>query len=255
MKLEQSSVWVNGLDYLDSCDSTNLEMLRRLDRDSKLPTFFALVAGEQTGGRGRLERGWVSEPGASLSVTVLIRRDQPAEVQWLTPAAALAVAETIAELLGLDPDDSLADASIELKWPNDVLAQGRKVSGILAQLHPSGHVVLGVGINLRPQQHAPETAISLSELGVVSPDLDRVLANFLARFRAKANFVMQGASDLLAREYRRQLGTLGKTVRIVLPETEIVGVAEEIDADGRIGIRTNGELRWFAAGDVVHLRN
>lgn len=258
MHLPLSSKWANQLDYLASCDSTNLELLRRLVADPELPTFTVLAAGQQTNGRGRLDRGWVSEPGTSLSVSILIRQNQPAAVQWLTPAAALAVAEVLAELLGLFPDQRFADASIEIKWPNDVLVQGRKVSGILAQLHPSGHVVLGIGLNLKSQQGAPDTATSLAELGVTERPLDDLLANLLARFRAKAHLVMSGAVEMVAREYRERLSTLGQQVRLILPEREISGLASEIDADGRIGIRVqgdSGELQWFSAGDVVHLRN
>lgn len=255
MELPLSKVWVNRLDYLPACDSTNLELLRRLDSDPGLRTLTAVVAGAQTGGRGRLERGWVSEPGNSLSVSVLIRQDQPAAVQWLTPAAALAVAETVAELLGLYPDQELAEASVEIKWPNDVLVAGKKISGILAQLHSSGHVVLGVGINLRAQADAPPHATSLAEVGASSVDLDDVLSNLLARFRAKAQLVMTGAHELVARDYRRRLSTLGKTVRLELPTAELTGVAEQVDDDGRIGIRTASGLQWFAAGDVIHLRN
>lgn len=258
MDLPLSKVWANRLEFLNSCDSTNLELMRRLDADPELPTFTVLAAGEQTGGRGRLDRGWVSEPGGSLSVSILIRSEGAAELQWLTPAAAMAVADTVAELLGLHPDESPAQASIEIKWPNDVLVRGRKISGILAQMHPSGNVVVGIGLNLQPQSGAPETAIALAELGVDDLDYDQLLANLLARFRAKAHLVMSGASDLVAREYRGRLGTIGKKVRLILPTEEISGVAMEVDRDGRIGIRVDGasqELRWFAAGDVVHLRN
>ena len=258
MDLSLSSKLVNRLEYLESCDSTNLELLRRLDADPTLPTFTVVTAGQQTSGRGRLDRNWVSEPGTSLSASILIRQDQPAAVQWLTPAAALAVAEVMAELLGLFPDQELAEASIEIKWPNDVLVRGRKVSGILAQLHPSGHVVLGIGMNLKPQHGAPETAISLDELGVTQIPLDELLANLLARFRAKAHLVVSGASQIVAGDYRERLATLGRQVRLTLPNGEISGLASEIDADGRIGIRldgSDGELRWFSAGDVVHLRN
>lgn len=258
MELPLSRVWANQLDFLESCDSTNLELMRRLDQEADLPTFTVLAAGEQTGGRGRLDRGWISEPETSLSVSILIRQNQPAAMQWLTPAAALAVAETVAELLGRDPDESFSKVSVEIKWPNDVLVRGRKISGILAQIHPSGHVVLGIGINLHPQTKAPETAIALSELGISEPTFDELLANLLARFRAKAHLVITGASELVARDYRRRLGTLGKTVQISLPTEELTGIATEVDDDGRIGIQiaeSAAELRWFAAGDVVHLRN
>lgn len=258
MDLPLSASVANSLTYLESCDSTNLELLRRLDADPELPSFSVVTAGQQTNGRGRMDRGWVSEPGTSLSVSVLLRQSQSTAVQWLTPAAALSVAELLAELLGLFPDQKLAEASIEIKWPNDVLVHGKKVSGILAQLHKSGHVVLGIGLNLKPQLGAPETATSLAELGVESKNLDELLANLLARFRAKAHLVMSGADFVVADEYRERLATLGQRVRLILPDREVSGLATDVDAAGRIGIRVDQEdeaLNWFAAGDVVHLRN
>lgn len=255
MELEQSRVWVNRLEFRETCDSTNLELLRLRDTEPGIPDFTAVVAGQQTGGRGRLERSWVSEPGASLSISILIKQRPAMELQWLTPAAALAVAELTAELLGLHPDEQLSEANIEIKWPNDVLVGGQKLSGILAQIHSSGDVVVGVGINLLPQAGAPSHAISLAELGASTTDLDAVLANFLGRFRAKANVVASGAADLVADSYRAQLSTLGKSVRVELADAEVVGVAQDVDNDGRLGVLAGGELKWFAAGDVVHLRN
>ena len=255
MELVQSRVWVNRLEFRETCDSTNLELLRLRDADPGLPDFTAVVAGQQTGGRGRLDRSWVSEPGASISVSILIKHRPGLQLQWLTPAAALSVAELVAELLGLYPDEQLSQANIQIKWPNDVLVSEKKLSGILAQIHTSGDVVLGVGVNLLPQAGAPAHAISLSELGASTTDLDDVLSRFLGRFRAKANAIVSGAADLVANSYRAQLSTLGRNVRVELADSEVVGIAQQLDDEGRLGVLVAGELRWFAAGDVVHLRN
>lgn len=256
MELIQSRAWVNQLDYLESCDSTNLEMLRRLDALDTIPNFSAIVAGEQTAGRGRLERSWVSEPESSLAVSILIRPEGAAGLHWLTPVAAMSVAYVVEKQLfaiGLEP--SIVQSMVQIKWPNDVLVTGNKVSGILAQVHPSGAIVLGVGLNLRPQASAPGQATSLAELGVTNPNLDEILADLLANFRARAHILMSGATQVIAQDFRENCATLGRRVRVETSEAVLEGEAFAIDDDGRIGVRSTSQTRWFAAGDVVHLRN
>ena len=252
----QSRAWVNQLVYLNSCDSTNLEMLRRLDQSEPLPNFSAIVAGEQTGGRGRLDRSWVSEPEGSLAVSILIRPDAVPGLNWLTPAAAMSVAYVVEKQLvavGLNQPD--VHNMIQIKWPNDVLVSGNKISGILAQVHSSGAIVLGIGLNLRAQASAPEQATSLQQLGVVNPNLDEILADLLANFRARAHILMSGAAQVIAKDFRENCVTLGRRVRVQTNDSEFEGEAFAIDDDGRIGVRSATQTRWFAAGDVVHLRN
>jgi BirA family biotin operon repressor/biotin-[acetyl-CoA-carboxylase] ligase len=143
-----------------------------------------------------------------------------------------------------------------IKWPNDVLVQGKKVSGILAQLEGKD-LILGIGVNLKPQAGAPEHATSLADLGV-AVDLDSVLVELLTQFRGRyLRFATdpEWAIELSTSEFRRFSTTLGQKVRAIYPDgRELVGVATDIDRLGNLLI-DDGELHTVSAADIIHLRN
>jgi BirA family biotin operon repressor/biotin-[acetyl-CoA-carboxylase] ligase len=130
--------------FVERCDSTQ----RLLPEDA--PEGAVAVADEQTAGRGRLGRAWVAPPGSSVLASIALRPDVPtARLAELSVVAGRACAAAIAELTGLEPT---------VKWPNDVLIQGRKVAGILAEAR-EGRVVLGVGVNVAQREgELPERA-------------------------------------------------------------------------------------------------
>lgn len=215
---------------------------------AELPDFSALVAASQTKGSGRLGRQWVSEPGTSLSVSVLLRpRVEQSNWSWFTLMAALSIRATAREL-------GLADVSI--KWPNDVLAAGKKLSGILATVD-QGELILGMGLNLKPQTGAPDTATSLSEQGA-KHDLDEVLSLLLTHLRARyLRFTVDPswAIELTRNEYIEGSSTLGQRVRAIYPDgKELVGVALDLDLAGNLLVQA-GEIQTVAAADIIHLRN
>ncbi len=244
--LEKSSAVVPKLIYFDEIDSTNAE-LARIDRAS-LPEFSVLVSASQSAGRGRMDRDWVSEPGASIAVSVLLRpKAKPAEISWITLLAAVSVRAAIS---------SLGVQGASIKWPNDVLVDGKKISGILARLE-GDDLILGVGINLKPQANAPEHATSLAQLGV-EPSFDEVLAEFLTQLRGRYLRFMADASwaiGLTADEFREFSSTLGQRVRAIYPDgRELTGMAIDIDGLGNL-IIDDGERHSVSAADIVHLRN
>ena len=181
-----------------------------------------------------------------------------------------------------EEDDGTGGVEVELKWPNDVLVSGYKVCGILSELVPpstgsgtpptgsgtpptgSGTpaVVVGAGLNLTLDEHDLPTLTSTSLLLVtgVQPDADRVLADYLGTFlslvRAFAEHGADAAASGIADRVSSLCGTLGAEVRVELPGGhELLGVAERLDADGRLLVRDrNGEAQAVAAGDVTHLR-
>ncbi len=155
-RIQPEWTWVAGLPYhyQKRCLSTNLVLKQEA---ASSPSGTVLVADEQTGGRGRLGRAWVSEAGKDLTFSVLVTPSlAPAQVHLLSLAAALAVADTIDELLEAESREGL----VQVKWPNDVLLDGKKVCGVLLEGSLDSDRVLwaiaGIGLNVNS---APEVMI------------------------------------------------------------------------------------------------
>lgn len=243
--LINSEKTVSKLVYFESIDSTNLALARLA---AELPDFSAVVSAEQTQGQGRMGRSWVSEPGTSLSLSVLIKAQaSPEQLGLITFMAAAAVSAALASY-GL---------KASIKWPNDVLVDGKKICGILAQLTQSG-LILGIGVNLKQQSGAPDTATSLAQLGL-ELELDDFLPALLIQLRARyVKFLAdpQWACQTYLEEFRQHSSTLGSQVRAIFPDqSELVGTAMDVDSEGRLLISSGGQVRAVSAADIVHLRN
>lgn len=247
MYLEQTASVVNELIALDSVDSTNLELARRLAA-GPLENFSLVVASEQTAGMGRLGRAWVSEPGTSISASLYLKSSHTAQLGWATLIAATAIRAGIADLV---------DAQVLVKWPNDVLVNDKKISGILAQIQLDGSLILGFGINLKAQLGAPDTATALDLLGVEA-DFDTVLHAVVRNFRIRWAIFEADPQTAITKargELVQYSATLGKSVRAELPGGgEVLGIAKDIDREGRLVIETP-EPVVVSAADVWHLRN
>lgn len=206
-----------------------------------------VLAEEQTGGRGRFQRPWLSPPGGSLMLSVLIR--PPAPVLPLLPMLlALAAADAIEHVTGLP---------VRLKWPNDLLLAGLKTGGILVESRLSGDratAVGGVGINVnfdpRRVPGIPEQATSLSR-AAGRPIERRVLLNALLE-RLDAHYDRLLAGHTLVPAWRERLETLGQSVEIRAGGRVTRGRAVEVDQLGRLLVQLpNGEIEAFAAGEVT----
>jgi BirA family biotin operon repressor/biotin-[acetyl-CoA-carboxylase] ligase len=261
-----------SLDVRPSTGSTNADLLA-VAADST--PFSAVVTLDQTAGRGRLDRAWTAPTGQTLAASVLVRADlAERERGWLPLVAGAAVRDAVVAVLtdaaGPDrasrPTTDPADAAdrVAVKWPNDVLVDGRKVSGILCQVAADGSVVVGAGVNLTiPAELLPTpTATSLRVAGAAGPaeDLaDAVLAHTWAALReAVVALATGGAVAQAARDHvRAGCGTVGRRVRVELPDGDVLeGDALGLDDDGRITIRDrDGRTRGVAVGDVTHLRH
>jgi BirA family biotin operon repressor/biotin-[acetyl-CoA-carboxylase] ligase len=213
--------------HVASTGSTNTDLI---DRAELLPDRTALFADHQTAGRGRLDRRWEAPPGANLLVSLLFHR-VPRDPGELTRRVGLAVV-TVAESVGV--------TGVGLKWPNDVVVDGAKLAGILAQRAPAGPVVVGLGLNVG---WAPEGAARLGD-GCTPPG---VLAAVLAALEAQP-------ADVAA-AYRAQLVTLGMRVRVERPGDTITGTAVDVEPDGRLVVIDECAITHrLDVGDIVHLR-
>jgi BirA family biotin operon repressor/biotin-[acetyl-CoA-carboxylase] ligase len=237
------------VEVVESTGSTNADLIARAgDPDSDRTV---LIAEAQEQGRGRYGRTWSSPPRAQIALSVLVRLRgvDPTALGWLPLLTGVAVVDAIHATLGLDA---------RLKWPNDVLIDGRKVAGILAEVAAGAGapaVVVGIGLNatLTEDELPVPHATSLALAG--APDVDRtaltqaLLREFARHFTAWQD--TDWAIGALAEEYRTRCGTLGAQVRAELPGGEVLtGVATDVDDNGRLLIGG----RAVSAGDVTHLR-
>jgi BirA family biotin operon repressor/biotin-[acetyl-CoA-carboxylase] ligase len=210
-------------------DSTN-ERARALAA-AGAPHGTLVTAAEQSAGRGRQGRTWTGAPGAALLMSVVLR--PPAD--GLPLAAAVAVCEAVT------PD-------CLIKWPNDVLVDGRKLAGILVEGRPQdGWAVLGIGLNVttREQDFPAELRETATSLAIAAPDgttAEAVLASLLARLDARLRSPME---EILA-EWRRRDALLGRPVRWDGGE----GTAAGIDADGSLLVDTGDGRVALNAGEV-----
>jgi len=207
-----------------------------------------VIAEAQAHGRGRLSREWLSPKGGIYFTLILRPRISPAYAPRINLMASVAVATTIKKLFGLNA---------ELKWPNDVLIEGRKVCGILAEMDAEMDVVnfvnVGIGINANTSvlQFA-KTATSLKD--VLGREISRkeFLSVLFREMEQQQALLME--ADLI-KEWKELSGTLNKYVMILSPGEVIVGRAIDIDATGALIVKErNGSLKKALAGDCIHLR-
>jgi BirA family biotin operon repressor/biotin-[acetyl-CoA-carboxylase] ligase len=239
------------LDVVEQTGSTNADLLARAAAGSDVAGA-VLIAEHQTAGRGRHGRGWSASPRAQITMSVGVSVvDVPTEGWgWLSLATGVAVVDAIAAETGVQTG---------LKWPNDVLADGRKLAGILAEVARLV-VVIGLGLNVTqsPEEVDGPGATSLFDLGVAAPHRDRLVCAVLRELgrRIVAWRAARGADWALAADYRARSQTIGTAVRAELPGgNEVVGTASAIDDQGRLCLETSGgQTVVVSAGDVVHLR-
>jgi len=244
--------WPEGTGRLifDEIDSTNAEARRRAEAGVTGPIW--ILARRQLAGRGRLGRSWVS-PEGNLSASYLRRFDGTAQdaATRFVQAMGIAVADLCAE--------AAPEAAITLKWPNDVLANGSKVAGILIEnlgvCHAGGGiaVVAGAGVNL---SHAPapgETrwpATSLADEGARPPGPEDALDRLAA---ALPGWLLAPRPALLA-AWRARLHGLGEPIEARLPDRRLEGIFDDVDEDGALVLRTAAGRRRVMAADVFFPR-
>ena len=245
-----SALW-RSLEVVPEIGSTNAALLAAAAEDA--PDGTVLVAEHQVTGRGRLDRVWTSPPGAGLTVSFLLRPDVPgARRGWLPLLTGVALAEAVGEVPGVRSS---------LKWPNDLLAPGgAKLAGILAEVGGAA-VVVGVGLNVATRaDELPDTGTSLSLVAGRPVDRAAVLLQFLRtferRYLAWAQTLGDPVASGLARDYLAWCSTVGAEVVVALPDgSSLEGVAQSVDWDGRLVVRTAQGTVELASGDVRHLRS
>ncbi|MGL4173611.1 MAG: biotin--[acetyl-CoA-carboxylase] ligase [Actinomycetota bacterium] len=249
------SPWTS-LDVLPSVGSTNTELARRY-RSGSAGLGAVLIAEQQDAGRGRQARTWVAPSRSSLTMSIVLQPAMPmTRWGWFPLIAGLAIKDALVQV---------CHVPALLKWPNDILINGRKVAGLLAEVVSTAQgvtaVVLGIGINVSQGESelpAPE-ATSLMLAAAATTDRDTVLRAALRAIDARHRqwTAADDQENEVSADYRKGCDTLQRFVRVHLPQGEtVMGVATDIDDDGRLVVtKESGFTQAFAAADVEHVRS
>jgi BirA family biotin operon repressor/biotin-[acetyl-CoA-carboxylase] ligase len=214
-----------------------------------------VVAEEQTGGRGRRGRGWITAPGRNVAFSVVLRPSglPTARAPELTLVASLAVC------------DALRRAGVEagIKWPNDILVGGRKIAGILTELAAEPDqvhwVVVGVGVNVNareedfPPELRPLATSVILERGQAAPR-SLFLAACLTLLEEWYDRHAEEGFEPIRAAWKERSVTLGREVMVQVEGREVVGLAEDLDDSGALLVRTATGVERITSGDVALLR-
>jgi BirA family biotin operon repressor/biotin-[acetyl-CoA-carboxylase] ligase len=226
-------------DYVE-LDSTNEEARRLAEAGEATPLW--IMAARQTAGRGRRGRAWDMAEG-NLAATLLVRPEASQAITGqLSCAAALAAAEMVQHFA--------PGAAVTVKWPNDVLTEGRKIGGILLE-GGKDWLAIGIGVNL---VHHPEgtafPATSLPQLGIAPPSCDQAMGLLAARFAHWYDAWMENGFEALRATWLKRASGLGAPITARLPHETRAGVFEGIDASGALLLKEGTQVRAIAAGEV-----
>jgi len=240
------------IEYYAETDSTNLRA-RALAHEGA-PEGTIVVAETQTQGRGRRGRTWFSPPGCGIYVSVILRpRVQPHEAPQLTLLTAVAMAETLLER---------ADLPFAIKWPNDILVGGKKISGILTEMALEmdrvDYVVVGLGLNVNTPAEAMaeeirEIATSLRMLTGKIFSRVEILRAFLAKLEHYYALFQDRQFERIRNRWKELSGIIGKQVKIEGLDRAYEGEVVDLDRDGFLILRTSdGAFERIVAGDVLY---
>ncbi len=237
----------------DSIESTNTAAIEQAKRGGE--EGLCVVAREQTGGRGRLGRKWNSEKDAGLYFSILLRPKVPTKfLPLLTLMSGVVVFDVLKKLYELEPD---------IKWSNDVLINGNKISGVLAETTETNGglaVIVGIGVNLTSNSISPDlrnkaTSIE-TEIGS-KPNTENLL-NSLTQFFTYFYDMFQDEAgiDFIRDEWaKRSTYFEGKHVKVSLGNKTLVGITSGLEKNGALRIKTHdGKIHTIQAGDIEQLR-
>ena len=243
--------WVgHHIHYLKEASSSN-EVGKRL-ADQGCADGLVVVAEEQTRGKGRLSRGWFSPMGCGVWCSVVFRPPfMPSEASKCTLLAAVAVIKSINKYKGVNA---------KIKWPNDVLLEGKKMVGILTEMSAEfgkiNYIVIGTGINTNvPKSMIPDElkdlAISVADVAREPIQRVQILADYLKNMEDLYETVLREGFGPVLDEWRKYSDTIGQEVKVIAPDKTYFGTAVDIDKEGLLIVKKeDGTMEKVIAGDV-----
>lgn len=235
--------------YFDTIDSTNIKAQELAEKD--YPSGTLVVADKQESGKGRRGRSWVSPSGTGIFMTLMIKPDiNPNNASMLTLVAALAVAKAITSVTG---EEAL------IKWPNDIVINGKKVCGILTEMNAQfdyiNHIVVGIGINVHnesfPEEISQMASSLMIEAGGKRFHRAQIIAETMSYFEQYYDtFLKTQDLSALVREYDELLVNRNKSVRVLDPKEPFDGKAMGITPKGELIVDTWESRKLVSSGEV-----
>ena len=249
-RLTADSLIGRNIIVIDSTTSTNYEM-ECMARNAK-PEGSVIFAETQTGGRGRMGRKWSSPRRKGLWLSVLLRPPLTAdECTQITIAAAVALVISLKNISGVKP---------EIKWPNDILVNGKKISGILTEMSSEPdhvkYVIVGIGVNVNQSSddipaNIRSNATSLKMVSGKIIDRSQLATDILHELDNCYKKVVTGKFVEIGETWSSYCSTLGKRVSIEIGSRKIIGCAEALDETGALLVRTqHGRIERIIGGDI-----
>lgn len=235
--------------YFDTIDSTNTKAQELAEKG--YPSGTLVVADKQESGKGRRGRSWVSPSGTGIFMTLMIKPDiNPNNASMLTLVAALAVAKAITSVTG---EEAM------IKWPNDIVVNGKKVCGILTEMNAQfdyiNHIVVGIGINVHNESFPEEISQMASSLMIEAEGKRfhraQIIAETMSYFEQYYDtFLKTQDLSALVREYDKLLVNRNKSVRVLDPKEPFDGKAMGITPKGELIVDTWESRKLVSSGEV-----
>ena len=240
-------------EYYESVDSTNDRIKDRAHGDE--PQGLAISAGTQTAGKGRIGRKWESPKSDSIATSLLLKPNNISveAIPTVTVVAAMAVRDALYRIYGIDG---------KIKWPNDIVVDGKKICGILTEMEMLDgkvwFVVVGIGVNVHNKDFPEDIAfkatsvdLELKKLGKEKGHRKELTIAIWESFKKYYNIFIE-TSDMsgLKEEYERNLANIGKRVRIEAREASYEATALGITEQGQLIVEADGEQKIISTGEV-----
>ena len=232
--------------FLPECHSTN-SYLQELSRTQTLPDGTLVITHHQTAGRGQRNNVWITEPGKNLTFSLLLQPGflAPASQFQLSQAVALAVKDALA---------GFSQKSVAIKWPNDVLLNGKKVGGILIENQLAGNrlerSVIGIGLNVNQTMFDLPHATSLAIQEQAEFDLDTLLDRLCHAIEVRYLQLKRGASSLLQQDYVGALFGRGERLHFESTYGSFEGTIAGVEESGRLLVNTGEQVRAFDLKEI-----
>lgn len=244
--------------YLDEIDSTNLYAKKNLTEDNTL-----VIASNQTKGTGRFERRWESQPGKNLTVSVIKGLSlSPGHFHLVNFYASYILYKTVIDFLNTSSGTvNFTDKGLFLKWPNDLIFNGKKIAGILTEMKDENEkktFIIGIGLNINQEKFDGELNSSATSLfietGIIF-SIEEILISYIKNFYENLTILSEKCS--LIQLWKSKTDILGKQIRFRQSNnsSELSGEILDIENDGAIKIKFNdNSILKFYSGEITHLR-